>query len=78
MDFLRRQSKEFSKTRFIRLARRTIAIGTNPIRMLSAKSIVNFLLKLKEGRPTYVGHPAVRVAFVIPHSDFIMRWPALP
>ena len=37
--------------------------------MLNSKSIVDFFLKLKEGPATYVGHPMVRVTFVILHSD---------
>src|SRR4029453_256417 len=42
----RRESKQLSKARFIRFARRTITIGVNPFWMLDAQGVVYLSLKL--------------------------------
>src|SRR5438445_549891 len=46
IPFRRRESKQLSKARFIRFARRTITIGLNPFWMLDAQGVVYLSLKL--------------------------------
>ena len=46
MPFRRRESKQLSKARFIRFARRTITIGLNPFWMLDPQGVVYLSLKL--------------------------------
>ena len=45
MPLRRRESKQLSKARFIRFARRTITIGLNPFWMLDAQGVVYLSLK---------------------------------
>jgi hypothetical protein len=47
--FRQRKSEQLSKARFVRFARRTIAVGLNPFWMLYAQSIMNLSLKLNVG-----------------------------
>src|SRR6478736_1091403 len=56
MPLRRRESKQLSKARFIRFARRTITIGLNPFWMLDAQGVMYLSLKFIVGadliRPT--------------------------
>jgi hypothetical protein len=41
--------------------------------MLDTQSVMDLSLKLEEAHQTSVAHPFIRFAFVVHHSNFLMR-----
>lgn len=58
--FRRSKSEQLSKARFVRFARRTIAVGLNPFWMLDAQGVVDLPLKLSVGADATAHRKSVR------------------
>jgi hypothetical protein len=59
----RMKPKQLRKAGFVKVANGTIVIGFNPFRVLDAKSVMNLLLKLGEGRALVSSYSSVGVFF---------------
>jgi hypothetical protein len=70
----RRESQQLSKTRFVRFARRTIAVGLNPFGMFDAQGVVYLSLKLSV-RADLVRYLRHSVCFHHPKTSAVIEAP---